>query len=363
MRRKPRSLPIFSITPVSSPRIRCAACCSFFCSSFSRSSASRRRSRTFRWSVSSFSRRASGDSTRPFFSISSRSLSTSTLRLSTSFCIVALSFSSCSRAATPATERTMTRWTSTYPMRVPAASVPAAGPPTSAPATSAATPKTHLLIRASPPAASGLEGRPDREVDLEVLLPRLLVQVVAQIEPHGAQRREEANPHARRVPQILRIEGGSEAVRVARVKEERQPEPGEDRDEELGVEEELLVAADDVSLGILGSNRPRPLSPERGGAAQEEALEDRHLLAAPPLGHPEEAPDGPHEVEHGQRHEPRRLGDELVELGVPAQPREHELQRVPAALRRLEGVVSRVPEQIELDHRVERRALLLLQVH
>ncbi len=72
-----------------------------------------------RWRVSSFSRRASADRTSPFFSISSRSLSTSTRRLSTSFCIVTLSFSSCSRAATPATDRTITRWTSTYPIRVP----------------------------------------------------------------------------------------------------------------------------------------------------------------------------------------------------------------------------------------------------
>src|SRR6185436_5532326 len=57
---------------------------------------------------------ASGVSSAPFFSISSRSFSSSTRRPSISFCIVAFSRSSASRAATPAAERASTRCTSTY---------------------------------------------------------------------------------------------------------------------------------------------------------------------------------------------------------------------------------------------------------
>src|SRR5262249_50004739 len=247
MRRKPRSLPTFSISPVSSWRIFCVASCSFRWSSFSRSSAMRRRSRTFRWRVSSFSRRESADSTRPFLSSSSRSFSTSAFPASTSFCMAALSFSSCSRAASPASDRTMTFWTSTYPTRVAAASTPPARPSATAPTTSALTILIVLPLDAS-------EGRSHGEVDLSRLLTRLLVEVQAVVEPERHQRRVEPDPRARGEPEVGRIERRAEPVRVPGVEEEGEAEVGDerDRDEQLRVEEQLLVAADHVPLGVLG---------------------------------------------------------------------------------------------------------------
>src|SRR5262245_27991313 len=163
-------------------------------------------------------------------------------------------------------------------MRVAAASVVESGAPTTPTRVSATAPTAHLCLMTSPRTVSGLEGRPDREVDLIRLLPRLLVQVVPDVEPDGTQRREEPYSRAGTVAEVRGIEGHAEPVRVARVEEEGQAKPREHRDQQLGVEHDLLVAADDVPLGVLRRDGPRPLSAERGGAAEEEPLEDRELL-------------------------------------------------------------------------------------
>ena len=109
----PLSLPTRSMTPETS--------CSTFCEqhrtpsspapSGSRPSCGRRRGACARTAPACPAGRRAVSS-GPFFSSSSRSFSSSCRLPSISFCIVAFSRSSCSRAATPAAERASTRCTS-----------------------------------------------------------------------------------------------------------------------------------------------------------------------------------------------------------------------------------------------------------
>src|SRR2546422_199844 len=106
------------MTPDSSCRTRWSSVCSFFSSSFWKSSTCRAASRRLRSNCSCRSRRASGVISDPFFSSSSRSFSSSWRLPSISRCITAFSRSSCSRAATPAEDRASTRCTSIYAIRI-----------------------------------------------------------------------------------------------------------------------------------------------------------------------------------------------------------------------------------------------------
>src|SRR5438128_246102 len=105
------------MTPDSSWSTRWSNICSFFSSSFWKSSIIRAASRRLRSNPSCFSRRASAVIRAPFFSSSSRSFSSSTRLPSISFCMTVFSRSSCSRAATPADDRASTRCTSMYAIR------------------------------------------------------------------------------------------------------------------------------------------------------------------------------------------------------------------------------------------------------
>src|SRR3989442_311197 len=86
------------MTPDRSWSTRCRSCCSFFSSSFWKSSARRAASRRLRSDASSLSRRASALISGPLFSHSSRRASSSLRLASTFFCIPRLSFSRLSPA-------------------------------------------------------------------------------------------------------------------------------------------------------------------------------------------------------------------------------------------------------------------------
>src|SRR5436853_210537 len=105
------------MTPDSSWSTRWSNICSFFSSSFWKSSIIRAASRRLRSNPSCFSRRASAVIRAPFFSSSSRSFSSSTRLLSISFCMTVFSRSSCPRAATPAHHPARTRPPSYTPTR------------------------------------------------------------------------------------------------------------------------------------------------------------------------------------------------------------------------------------------------------
>src|SRR5262249_14978772 len=206
------------------------------------------------------------------------------------------------------------------------------------------------------------EGRSHSEVDLSRLLTRLLVEVQAVVEPQRPQRGVEPDPRTRGEPEVGRVERRAEPVRVPGVEEEGEPEVGDerDRDEQLRVEEQLLVAADHVPLGVLGAHRPGPLTAERSGAPEEEPLEDRDLLAAPALGDADLAPDRVHPVEDWQGEEPRAVHDHAIELDVAAEPGEGQIDRVATPTGGLEDTVPGVSTEADVQLRVDPLADLLL---
>src|SRR5262249_38803163 len=174
----------------------------------------------------------------------------------------------------------------------------------------------------------------------------------------------EPDPRPGGEPEVGRIERRAEPVRVPGVEEEGEAEVGDerDRDEQLRVEQQFLVTTDDVPLGVLGGHRPGPLTAERGGAPEEEALEDRDLLAPPALGDADLTPDREHPVEDRQGEEPRAVNDHAKEPDVTPEPGEGEVDRVAAPARGLEDAVPRVSAEADVQLRVDERADLLLQV-
>src|SRR5947209_2264999 len=273
------------MTPDSSWSTRWSNICSFFSSSFWKSSIIRAASRRLRSNPSCFSRRASAVIRAPFFSSSSRSFSSSTRLLSISFCMTVFSRSSCSRAATPADDRARTRCTSMYAIRIDDAG--AAGPcdagcwaptglatTTRSPTTRVSTPR-QCLIR------SLLERRADRKVERPGPLARPPIDIQTIIHPDGAKRRLPSYTPTRPIAQIRGIELGVEAVDVADVEERRDPQAEWQRDHVLEGAQDLAGPALFESRRIDRRDAAEFEGADRVRAAKVEAFEQRDFLAAP----------------------------------------------------------------------------------
>src|SRR3990170_476610 len=339
-----------------------SSACSFFSSSFWKSSARRAASRRLRSKASCFSRRASAVISGPFFSSSSRRLSSSLRLPSISRCMVPRSRSSCSRAATPAAERASTRWTSMKPTRVaPAAAAGAAGAWAHAAVTEAASAATTRTLRTCAPLIpSPLERRPDREVEGAEVLTLLPVQIHTVVQPQRAERREPAQAGARRLARVGRIELGPEAVRVADVEEAGDADVERQRDDVLDVAQHLGRPAHAHAALVLGREPAVLEAPDRVGAAQVEALEQRQGLVRPPEPVPRLRP-GADDVVEPDGPEVARGADRLDEARIAAEPRELRRQaRLPTARRR-EDVVPAVARERSVHRGGHARAGLVPQ--
>ena len=110
------------------------------------------------------------------------------------------------------------------------------------------------------------------------VLAGLPVEIVAELEPQRPQRREEPESGPGAQPEIGRVEVVAEAVGVAGVEEEYQPEPREHRNQELDAAQDLAGAADDGAVLVLRPDLPGAL------AAQGAALAPLPPPAADDLG-------------------------------------------------------------------------------
>src|SRR5439155_13648150 len=262
--------------------------CSFRWSSFSRSPASRWASRSFRSSWSCLSRRASADSSCPFFSSSSRSLSSSTLWPSSCFCMPTLSFSSCSRAWTPACERARMRRRSTYPMRVAGGACARAGVsthhrpvrPTSTAPRIPAIVKPLLM-----PLSFRLERRAHRELDFAELLALLPVRIDPIVHPNGPEGRVPPEPGPDGVFEIGQVDRCVNAlvrtVDVADIEEHGRPEPVGQGHGILEVAQHLEISADGRARRILRRDLAGLEASDGVRAAEVVALEERHRVLGP----------------------------------------------------------------------------------
>src|SRR5882724_124197 len=257
----PRSLPRRWMRPATSWRTFWSSASSFFCSCAWRSSTRRRTSRTLRSIASCFSRRASAERSWPFFSSSSRIFSSSVFCPSSWRCIAALSFSSCSRAAVPATERARIRWTSTMATRPlePGAGAWACAqtaPPT---LSTRARPVAvhHIAVRCIIPPPQ-LERGTRGEVEAPEALALLLVEFDPIVHPDGAERRvpSETRPHP--VPEVRDVDLGPirdvGAPYVPYIVEDRGLDPEEKRDLVFDGTQELGVASDAGSRAVPGGD-------------------------------------------------------------------------------------------------------------
>src|SRR2546428_4794757 len=271
----PRSFAMRVTTPSISRSTRWLAVCSFFASSFCKSSISREASRCFRSRSSPFSRRASAVINGPFFSSSSRRPLSSWSFASTSFCMPAFSRSSCSRAATPAAERAATRWISMNAI-FGVAGCAHAGVAT---VMTAAAASVSALSRALIPPL--LERRTPREVERAKILPGLPARVDPVVDTDRPERRLPPDATADAFLQIRQIELRPEPVYVADVEESGEPQAEWQRDDVLRVAQHLARAADPETALILRRHLAELEAPDRVRAAEVEPLEHRQGLVGP----------------------------------------------------------------------------------
>src|SRR3990172_2434826 len=127
----------------------------------------------------------------------------------------ALSFSSCSRACTPACERARIRWRSTYPMRVPCGACASAGVSThhraERPASTAAA-TAACLKRPLMPLSFCLERGAHRELDIAELFPALGVRVDAVVHPDRPKGGIPAEPGTDRVLEVRQVDRRAHAL-------------------------------------------------------------------------------------------------------------------------------------------------------
>src|SRR5882724_7768145 len=361
----PRSLPRRWMRPATSWRTFWSSASSFFCSCAWRSSTRRRTSRTLRSIASCFSRRASTERSCPFFSSSSRISSSSVFCPSSWRCIAALSFSSCSRAAAPATDRARIRWTSTMATRPfePAAGVWAwaqTAPPTLIPR---ARPVAvhHIAVRRiiSPPQ---LEGRAGREVEAPEALALLLVEFDPIVHPDRAERRIPSEARPNPVPEVRDVDLGPirdvGAPYVTHIVEDGGLDSEEKRDLVFNGAQELGVAADPGPRAVTGGDLERLELPERVGAAQVEALEQRDRVLVPAKGVAGHEPEAQHVIQPGRRLVVGRAEHAPDEALTEAHPREVQADRRRAAAGRVEDIVARVAAQADPNQGREVGALL-----
>src|SRR2546427_6463223 len=298
----------------------------------------------------------------PFFSISSRSFSSSCRRPSMSFWMLARSFSSASRPATPAAERARTRCTSMKPIFdvCAAAAGAGAGACAAVPDTSIATAATATTETTAAFIHPSSKGRAHRKMEIPRFLSRSLVEVEAVVYPDRAERRHPAHPGAGRFAQVGQVELGLEAIHVADVEEGGHPQVEGQRHDVLEVAEGLAGAADARPGLVLRRDLPYFEAPDRVGTAEVEALEHRQPLVAEAetvtaLDAPREdvaEPDGLEVRGHG-----RGLGEVVVapeagHLGPDAD--------LPALARCLDAVAA-VPGDRARPKRGDRRARLVGQ--
>src|SRR6266446_605460 len=186
----------------------------------------------------------------PFFSSSSFRPSSSFRRVSTSFCIVAFSRSSCSRAATPACDLARMRATSTttiFPFGA-AGACAAAGAGVATTAARAST--AEILIATHCPIFFFLERRAHRELERPGLFSLPPIGVDAIVYPNRTERRDPAEATTDRVAQVGQVDLRAEAVDVADVGEGGQPQIERQRDDVLDVAEDLGGAAGLHAVGV-----------------------------------------------------------------------------------------------------------------
>src|SRR6185295_4121220 len=361
----PRSLPRRWMRPATSWRTFWSSASSFFWSSFCRSSTRRRTSRTLRSRVSCFSRRASAERSCPFFSSSSRIFSSSVFCPSSWRCIAALSFSSCSRAAAPATDRARIRWTSTmatFPFE-PAAGAGVwaqAAPPT--PVTRARPVAVHhtAVRRIIPPPQ--LEGRARREVEVPEALALLLVEFDPIVHLDGAERRVPSEAQPGPVPEVRGVDLAARrdvgAPYVPYIVEDGGLDPEEKRDLVLDRAQELGVAPDPGARAVLGRDLERLELPERVRTAQVEALEQGHRILVPADRVARHEPEAQHVIQPGRRLVVGRGEDAPDEALPEAHPRKVQADRRGPAPGRVEDAVTRVAAEAQPDQGRQVGALL-----
>src|SRR6266508_2842967 len=338
------------MTPDSSCRTRWSSVCSFFSSSFWKSSICRAASRRLRSNYSCRSRRASGVISAPFFSSSSRSFSSSWRLPSISRCITAFSRSSCSRAATPAEDRASTRCTSIYAIRIAdpeAGAGDGVGPGAWATTGDTATPRStvttmiallHFFIQPL------LERRADREVKRPDRLTRSPVKIETVVHADRAERRLPSYTSARRLAQVRGIEFGAESVDVADVEEARQPEGKRQGDDVLDVAEYFARSAGLEPELVHRREAVEFEAADRVRTAEEEALEERQRFVRPAESvsslrpHRDDVAE-PDRLEVGLKR--RRLD----ELRVAAKPGEVQAEHRLRALRRCGDHIAAVAGQ------------------
>src|SRR5438132_11856838 len=160
--------------------------------------------------------------------------SSSSLRLASIFCCIpAFSRSSCSRAATPAAERTRTRWTSMNAILAPGDCAHAGG--------ATATKTTAVSVRTFPRALILflLERRAYREVEGAELLAGLPVRVDSVVDADRPERRLPPDAAADPLLEIRQVELRSEPVHVPDIDESREPQAERQRDDVLDVAQHL----------------------------------------------------------------------------------------------------------------------------
>src|SRR5712692_8071700 len=283
--------------------------------------------------------------------------------------MAAFSFSSCSRAATPAADRARTRWTSMIATRVPAplcaelAGAPVHMPTTTpAPSTTAALTSFMPLIASCPPR---LECGAHGEVEVTELLTLLLIQLDAVVDPDRAERRVPPESEARAVAQVGRIEPGSVRLvgppHIAHIVEQRRANSEEQRDQVLDVPDDLDVAADPRPAAVPGRHLQRLELAQRVGAAKVESLEEGHRLVGPAEHVP--AQDAPaDDMVEPERMVVRRRCDSPDKLFADAHAGEVEPDPLGASLGGLERAVPRVAPEGRADKRNDVVALRVLEL-
>src|SRR3990170_1007451 len=199
-----------------------------------------------------------------------------------------LSFSSCSRACTPAWERAMIRWRFTYPTRVACGACASAGVgthhraerPASTPAATAACLKRRLM-----PLSFWLERRAHRKLEIAELFPALRVRVDAVVHPEGPKGRIPAEPGTDRVLEVRQVDRRVNAlvgaVDVADVEKERRPDSERQGHRILEVAQHLEIPADARAGRVLRRDLARLETPDAVRAAEVVALEERHRVFVP----------------------------------------------------------------------------------
>src|SRR5438105_10784236 len=151
-------------------------------------------------------------------------------------------------------------------------------------ATTAAAPSTlrrPIMLRA----LLELERRTHGEVELAEFVPRSGVWIDAVVDADGPEGRVPAQTHAHRVLEAREVDLRSDAtvgaIHVARVEEEGQLGPPEGRDGVLQVAEDLEVASDPRARLVSRGDLTELEAADGIGAAEVEALEERHGLVVP----------------------------------------------------------------------------------